>query len=154
MVVVVAKFTVTKQYINSFYKYKKRGSFIVIKSLCFCDALPTGWPENGFEGYEDITRYVIWKGEGIPCHGFFVRDVCIFGVGDLPRMSTSRTLFVNKFYYDYQPMALTCMEERHYNWTRQDILGQGRGRINITFYENLPNVKNHILSGLEHHAAP
>ena len=109
----------------------------------------TGWPENGVDGYEDITRYVTWDFEGGPCSGKYVRSVCILGVGDLPRLTNTVKLFVNKFYYNYQPMALTCMEARHYDWTRQDILGEGTERINITFYRNLPNVKNHIPSGLE-----
>ena len=64
-------------------------------------------------------------------------------------MKNSNMMFVNKFYYDYEPMALTCMEQRHYQWTRQDILGMNDDRINITFYRNLPNVKHHIPSGLE-----
>ena len=78
------------------------------------------------------------------------RGVCIFGVGDLYNMTKSRDLFVNKLYYNYQPLALQCLEQRHYDMTRQDILGIGRDRINITFYEQLPNVINHIPSGLEH----
>ena len=113
--------------------------------------LRAGWPENGENGYEDITRYNIWSFDPIQCHGKYVRAVCIFSVADLPRMSRSRAMFVNKFYYDYQPIALKCMEERHYNWTEDDILGRSSGRINITFYSSLPNVKNHVPSGLEHY---
>ncbi|KAK2158184.1 hypothetical protein LSH36_175g05014 [Paralvinella palmiformis] len=109
----------------------------------------TGWPENGENGYEEIMRYVKWCYDGSECHGKFVRCVCIFSVADLPRMANSHKMFVNKLYYDYEPMALTCMEQRHYQWTRQDILGMNDDRINITFYRNLPNVKHHIPSGLE-----
>ncbi|KAK2139755.1 hypothetical protein LSH36_1633g00022 [Paralvinella palmiformis] len=78
----------------------------------------TGWPENGENGYEEMMRYVKWCYGGSECHGKFVRCVCIFGVADVPRMANSHKMFVNKFYYDYEPMALTCMEQRHYQWTR------------------------------------
>ena len=108
-----------------------------------------GWPEDKENGYLQIVRYVIWIFGGGPCHGKYVRAVCIFGVGDLPAMAKDYHLFVNKLYYDYQPMAMRCMEERHYNWTREDILGLAADRLNMTFYKNLPNVKHHIASGLE-----
>ena len=78
-----------------------------------------------------------------------MRAVCIFGVGDLPLMSKDYHLFLNKVYYDYQPMTMSCIEERHYNWTREDILGNGTDRHNMTFYRNLPNVRKHVPSGQE-----
>ena len=73
----------------------------------------------------------------------------MYGVGDLPDMDDVYHMFANKFYYDLQPVTLHCLEERHYNWTRDDIEGS-TNRLNMSFYENLPNVKQHILSGLEH----
>ena len=38
-------------------------------------------------------------------------------------MFSSEKLFVNKFHYDYQPLTYDCLEELHFNKTREDILG-------------------------------
>ena len=101
-------------------------------------------------GYEQIMRYAVWLSPFAPCSGIYVRDVCIFGVADLRLMANTHFMFVNKFYYNYQPMALSCLEERHYNMTREDILGLNTDRVHVEFYRNLPNVKQHIPSGLEY----
>ena len=72
-------------------------------------------------------------------------------MADLPLMAKARELFANKFYYDFQPMTLRCLEQRHYEWTRQDVLGIKTNRLDMDFYRKLPNVRQHIPSGLEHH---
>jgi hypothetical protein len=105
-------------------------------------------PERGSNGYDHIMRYKVWDSTPKHCNGKFVREVCIFGVYDLPNMAKSYDLFANKFYYYYQPMALNCLEERHSNWTRDDILGVS-DRIDSNYYESLSNVKQHVASGLE-----
>ncbi|KAK2139563.1 hypothetical protein LSH36_1718g00023 [Paralvinella palmiformis] len=110
----------------------------------------TGYPDTFSGSYRKITRYTIWRGYNRPCHGKWVRSVCVYGVGDLSRMSRAYELFANKFYYNLQPMALRCLEERHYRWTREDILGMRGTRLDLPFYSKLPNVKQHIPSGLEH----
>ena len=68
--------------------------------------------------------------------------VCIFAVRDLPLLASRVELFANKFYLDYEPLTLDCMEELHYNRTRTEIL-EGP-HINRTFYENLDFVRNHV----------
>ena len=77
-----------------------------------------------------------------PCHGQRVRSVCIFGVGDLPLLSTRRELFTNKFYLDYERYALDCMEELHFNRTRDEYLG--KLSFDTRYYEELGFVKNKI----------
>ena len=49
------------------------------------------------------------------CHGKYVRDICIFGLGDLQTLVSKQELFANKFYHNYQPFALMCMEEWIFN---------------------------------------
>lgn len=49
------------------------------------------------------------------CKGKFVRGVCVFGIGDLNRLVLKMALFSNKFYFNYQPLALQCLEEWHFN---------------------------------------
>lgn len=97
-----------------------------------------------------MARFIKWaykRQQNYPktmyeCHGQWVRYVCVFGVGDLPDLQNSPQLFVNKFDLTFHPLALDCMEELHYNRTRQQVLGLRT--FNSTFYENLDFVKNHI----------
>lgn len=63
-----------------------------------------------------LAVYAAWGGRD-RCHGKFVRSVCIFGVGDLPELASKKELFANKFYLDYQPLALNCLEEWLFNKT-------------------------------------
>lgn len=64
-----------------------------------------------------ITTSITWKFLKLKpvCHGKYVRDVCVFGLGDLQRLVSVKELFANKFYHDYQPFALKCMEEWLFN---------------------------------------
>lgn len=84
-----------------------------------------------------INRYKMWRHTG-PCKGKFVRYICIPGLGDLPALGQSRELFLNKMEDDYQHFAYDCLEELHFNRTREDILGINR--IKSTYYEKLPFV--------------
>ncbi len=62
------------------------------------------------------------------------------GVGDLPLMAKSPSLFVNKLHSDYQPLTYDCLEELHFNRTRDDITGNSR-QLNMTVYSQHPFVK-------------
>ncbi len=68
--------------------------------------------------------------------------VCVFSIGDLGLLSTRPELFANKFYLDYEPLALDCMEELHYNRTRQAVTGERQ--FNTLLYHSLSFVKNHV----------
>ncbi|XP_062602549.1 beta-1,3-galactosyl-O-glycosyl-glycoprotein beta-1,6-N-acetylglucosaminyltransferase 3-like isoform X2 [Saccostrea cucullata] len=72
----------------------------------------------GVLGFPDRTLWiavsVTWQGSE-DCHGKYVRDVCVFGIGDLNKLVSEKELFANKFYHDYQPLALQCMEEWYLN---------------------------------------
>uniref|UniRef100_A0A8W8NTK0 Uncharacterized protein n=1 Tax=Magallana gigas TaxID=29159 RepID=A0A8W8NTK0_MAGGI len=67
-----------------------------------------------------ITVGVMWQSKGPArevCHGMYVRNICVFGLGDLNKIVQEKTLFINKFYHYYQPFALMCMEEWYFNKT-------------------------------------
>lgn len=83
-----------------------------------------------------LATYALWGGEGT-CYGKFVHGVCIFGVGDLQNLRKRKELFANKFHIDYQPYALDCIEEWHYNKTLDPSLSD----LNLTFYANLPFIR-------------
>ncbi|XP_041347030.1 beta-1,3-galactosyl-O-glycosyl-glycoprotein beta-1,6-N-acetylglucosaminyltransferase-like, partial [Gigantopelta aegis] len=68
-----------------------------------------------------LSRFKNWR--HLPCAGKFVRNVCVLGVGDLSLLVKGKQLFVNKFHLDFQPYALDCIEEWHYNRTRDEYLG-------------------------------
>lgn len=67
------------------------------------------------------VRYKRWGG---PCHGKFVRSICIFGIGDLPILASRFALFANKFHLHYYPLALDCLEELLFNRTRDQYLNK------------------------------
>ncbi|XP_052264525.1 beta-1,3-galactosyl-O-glycosyl-glycoprotein beta-1,6-N-acetylglucosaminyltransferase-like isoform X1 [Dreissena polymorpha] len=96
-----------------------------------------GTPGSFYNGKPDdkpwLAVYAAWGGD--PCQGKFVRGVCIFGVGDLQELVSKRHLFVNKFFLDYQPLGLDCIEEWHLNRTADPshLLA-----FNDTFYQQLP----------------
>ena len=70
-----------------------------------------------------MNRFKYWRGSRYPCSGTWMRTICVFGVGDLKNMLTSEKLFLNKLHNDFQPLTYDCLEELHFNRTRQDILG-------------------------------
>lgn len=90
-----------------------------------------------------INRYVVWStAVSTICYGKWVRQICIFGVRDLPKLYKTRQLFVNKFHQFYQPLALDCLEELIYNRTRDEYIHKTKTKT--SYYENLDFVKNAI----------
>ena len=78
----------------------------------------------------------------MPCRGQFVRQVCVYGVGDLPTLAKRKELFANKLYQDYEPIALECMEELHYNRTREEL--KGHVEFDTGYYATRDFVKQHV----------
>jgi len=77
-----------------------------------------------------LAVYANWGEER--CHGRSVRGVCVFGVGDLPLLLRRRELFANKFYEDYQPVTLDCLEA----WLRHKELCPPTD--DLEYYRQLP----------------
>ena len=77
-----------------------------------------------------------------PCHGKRVRQICHFGAGDLPLLSTRRELFANKFDWNYERYARDCLEELHFNRTRDEYLGIAS--FDTRYYSELGFVKNKV----------
>ncbi|XP_041347186.1 beta-1,3-galactosyl-O-glycosyl-glycoprotein beta-1,6-N-acetylglucosaminyltransferase-like, partial [Gigantopelta aegis] len=67
-----------------------------------------------------LSRFKNWG--SLPCAGKFVRSVCVLGLGDLPLLAKAKEFFANKFHLDFEPYALDCIEEWHYNRTRDEYL--------------------------------
>jgi len=87
-------------------------------------------------GYPSTKRwlavFVNWGEER--CHGKAVRGVCVFGVADLPTLTSRQELFANKLYEDFQPLTLDCLEA----WIRHKEVCPPRD--DLDYYRQLPFV--------------
>ena len=110
-----------------------------------------GYPESGNHTSDlskpYLSHFVNWKPHphhinSWPCHGKWVRDVCIFGPGDLQVLASVPHLFANKFYWDYERYARNCMEELIFNRTRDEYLGILD--FDVGYYKGLGFVKNKV----------
>lgn len=108
--------------------------------LCFV----IGEPETDPIKKPFLARFKNWGTWpfNYPCAGQRVRMICIFSIGDLPLLKERKEMFANKFYWDYHPLAYDCMEELHFNRTRDEVIG--KRNFDTAYYENLAFVKNHI----------
>ena len=106
--------------------------------------LSLGEPETNNNGYNFLTRYKNWNSWPFnwPCKGKIVRNICIFGVGDLPALNNRPELFANKFHLDFEAIAYQCMVERHFRLIKQDITGERT--IDTTYYELQKFVRNQV----------
>ncbi|XP_045169948.2 beta-1,3-galactosyl-O-glycosyl-glycoprotein beta-1,6-N-acetylglucosaminyltransferase-like [Mercenaria mercenaria] len=87
-----------------------------------------------------FLRHVIWQFRGgRSCSGKFVREVCILGVGDLHRAYNSIELFANKFYLDFEHIALDCLEELLYERTWKEYIEDIP--IDTSYYKHLHYAK-------------
>ncbi|KAH9515049.1 hypothetical protein Btru_019016 [Bulinus truncatus] len=110
-------------------------------------------PETNADSKPYIARFVNWGVGWIdsqgrypfywPCGGKRVRRVCIFGVKDLELLVNRRELFANKFILDFEPLALDCLEEWHFNMTLAEYAG--KLTIDTSWYQNLDIVRNKVL---------
>ena len=48
----------------------------------------------------------------IRCYGKWIRQICNFGLGDLPRLESSSCLTANKFNLDVDPLAAVCQAQK------------------------------------------
>ncbi|KAM9859236.1 beta-1,3-galactosyl-O-glycosyl-glycoprotein beta-1,6-N-acetylglucosaminyltransferase 7 [Aulostomus maculatus] len=82
---------------------------------------PGGNADGGWAG--DI-RAIKWRDqEGKAhsgCKGHYIRDICIYGVEDLPWIINKNSMFANKFESTSFPAALDCLEQ----WHRNKVLSQ------------------------------
>ncbi|XP_067229003.1 beta-1,3-galactosyl-O-glycosyl-glycoprotein beta-1,6-N-acetylglucosaminyltransferase 7 [Chanodichthys erythropterus] len=72
--------------------------------------------------WEGNIRAIKWRDqEGTAhqgCKGQYIRDICVFGIGDLPWIIEKESMFANKFETASFPEALDCLEL----WHRHKVL--------------------------------
>ncbi|XP_028303524.1 beta-1,3-galactosyl-O-glycosyl-glycoprotein beta-1,6-N-acetylglucosaminyltransferase 7 isoform X3 [Gouania willdenowi] len=75
-------------------------------------------------GWAGDIRAIKWRDqEGSVhngCKGHYVRDICVYGVEDLPWIIKGNHMFANKFGSKIFPEALDCLEQ----WHRNKVLNQ------------------------------
>lgn len=99
--------------------------------------------------HPSIRSYKMWN-ENKPCAGKWVRDICQYGVGDLPRLTSSPFLIANKFTYGYQPLAYDCLEKWYFLKVASENENPERSlsALNLSFYQNMDFVQNHYAGPL------
>lgn len=75
-----------------------------------------------------------------PCYfpGHYIRDICIYGVRDLPWIITRNSMFANKFESNSFPEALDCLEQ----WHRNKVLSQATVPIEPSMLLATPSNSN------------
>ncbi|XP_072309007.1 beta-1,3-galactosyl-O-glycosyl-glycoprotein beta-1,6-N-acetylglucosaminyltransferase 7 [Eucyclogobius newberryi] len=89
-------------------------------------------------GWEGSVRAIKWSDqEGAShdgCKGRYVRDICVYGTGDLPWIFKRDSMFANKFESGTYPEALDCLEA----WHRIKVLMQATVPIEPTWLLAIP----------------
>ncbi|VDK48462.1 unnamed protein product [Anisakis simplex] len=82
-----------------------------------------------------ISRYQVWWFSRIKiCNGEFVKDSCVYGIGDIPILLGRRELVAHKFYLHIQPAAYFCV----YQKVRQRAISHDIDSFDDRPYANLP----------------
>lgn len=75
--------------------------------------VPSG---NSMPGWSSIVRAIKWRHLAPKlypeCQGYYLRSICVYGVGDLQWLSQQVHLFANKFDLGSDHIAFKCLDER------------------------------------------
>ncbi|KAL4223408.1 beta-1 [Mactra antiquata] len=75
-----------------------------------------GGREKIISGESFFSRAVKWQmDDTLKCGGKYVRWVCVYGTMDLPWLLKHRNIVANKFYENYEPLTLDCVENSMYS---------------------------------------
>ena len=111
----------------------------------------SGEPETDKSIYPFLPRYKVWQYPAgqpkLPCYGYFIREVCIFTLRDLPVIAGRKELFLNKLFLTPNYHVLDCLEELHFNRTRQDY--EQTSVFDLSPYMNLPVISNRVGGGIQ-----
>ena len=128
---------------NSFHIFKRIPSLLTFHFNLVFSSL-SGSKETNKDTNPFLTRFKNWGDWpfDFPCGGTRVRNVCIFSIRDLPLLSSRPEMFANKFFSDYNPLAYDCMEQRHFNITLNEVIGNSD--FDDDYYKHLDFVLHHV----------
>ncbi|XP_074127473.1 N-acetyllactosaminide beta-1,6-N-acetylglucosaminyl-transferase-like isoform X2 [Sminthopsis crassicaudata] len=92
--------------------------------------VPGSMPNASWEGNLRAVKWHDMESEHGGCHGHYVREICIFGNGDLKWLYDSPNMFANKFELKTYPLTLECLELR----LRERALNQSETPVQSSWY--------------------
>ncbi|KAA0185490.1 Beta-1 3-galactosyl-O-glycosyl-glycoprotein beta-1 6-N-acetylglucosaminyltransferase [Fasciolopsis buskii] len=91
-----------------------------------------------------VARYVDWS-PATCLSRRSQRSVCIMGVRDIPLLTKRFEFFVNKFVFDFEPLAYDCLEWWLFRKVRDEReFGHTANEFDPAFYSNLYCSTNHL----------
>ncbi|XP_046543537.1 beta-1,3-galactosyl-O-glycosyl-glycoprotein beta-1,6-N-acetylglucosaminyltransferase-like [Haliotis rubra] len=81
-----------------------------------------------------LSRAVIWEWDRVPCHGKFVRSVCVFSYRDLPWLVSRPEIVANKFNSNFDQLVIDCLE----SWLHHKAMLSETINMNWYHYRNVP----------------
>ena len=102
----------------------------------------TGLISGKSQAVSTPIRYKVWSHNKANCAGKIKRNICIIGSGDLWRLKTSYSLFVNKLHADYSPLAYSCLEQ----WIEEKVQNDraGKSTLDLSYYSKSRLAQNHL----------
>ncbi|XP_048473387.1 N-acetyllactosaminide beta-1,6-N-acetylglucosaminyl-transferase-like isoform X1 [Rhincodon typus] len=73
--------------------------------------VPGSMPSAGWQGNLRAVKWSDQKGHD-GCHGHYIRNICIYGIGDLKWLDKMNCMFANKFELHSYPPTVQCLEYR------------------------------------------
>uniref|UniRef100_A0A7M4E0V8 Glucosaminyl (N-acetyl) transferase 2 (I blood group) n=1 Tax=Crocodylus porosus TaxID=8502 RepID=A0A7M4E0V8_CROPO len=92
--------------------------------------VPGSMPNASWEGDLRAIKWKDMEKKHGGCHGRYVRDICIYGTGDLKWLYNSTCLFANKFELKTYPLTVECLELR----LRERALSQSEIQVDPNWY--------------------
>ncbi|XP_062424502.1 N-acetyllactosaminide beta-1,6-N-acetylglucosaminyl-transferase-like [Rhea pennata] len=92
--------------------------------------VPGSMPNALWEGDLKAVKWIDMEERHGGCHGHYVRDICVYGTGDLKWLFNSSCLFANKFELRTYPLTVECLELRH----RKRTLSQSEIQVEPNWY--------------------
>jgi len=87
-------------------------------------------------------RWSFGIGDINKCYGVWVRWICNVGVGDLPWVTKSPHMFVNKIRLEQDPAAFRCLELWYRDRVRRRRLRNEK--FDVSLYASQSFVPNHV----------
>uniref|UniRef100_A0A8C8RQQ3 Glucosaminyl (N-acetyl) transferase 2 (I blood group) n=1 Tax=Pelusios castaneus TaxID=367368 RepID=A0A8C8RQQ3_9SAUR len=92
--------------------------------------VPGSMPNASWEGNLRAIKWSDMESSHGGCHGHYVRNICIYGTGDLKWLLKSASMFANKFELKTYPLTVECLELR----LRERALNQSETQVKSSWY--------------------
>ncbi|XP_067424436.1 N-acetyllactosaminide beta-1,6-N-acetylglucosaminyl-transferase-like [Emydura macquarii macquarii] len=92
--------------------------------------VPGSMPNASWEGNLRAIKWSDMASYHGGCHGHYVRDICVYGTGDLMWLFNSSSMFANKFELKTYPLTVECLELR----LRERALNQSDTPVKPSWY--------------------